>query len=470
MRADVRPPWRRMMLRRTGRPAGSTACNTVEEAPLQGPGNDKETTPDMKRPIRMTALLAGLAIAAAACGPGGTGSSAPTAGPTSGTPATAGPTQGAAALEGKITLWHSYGSSGGGAESAEVKALNQVIAAITTANPDLEIEAINVPFADIFKNFETESGTGGGPDMFIAPNDNLGNEVRGGYLVDLTGKIDDVLANTSEVAADGSTVDGKPYMVPESLKAVAMYYDSAKITTPPTTTEELKTLVDGGGKVGVLTKAYFGWGWYAAFGGEIFDATGKCAATANTGVADAISYVRSLNEAGAVVDSDYAKINDPFIAGGLDLILNGNWALGDYRNARTTLAVAPFPTGPGGPGASMTGTDGWYINAAISDEQQDLAIAVAKALVSEESQEVMVSVAGHVPANKNVVATDALVKSFTDAINAGDPRLQTPEFGNYWAAFDNAWDKSIPDDDSAGGDVTALVAEACTTMDTANNK
>jgi arabinogalactan oligomer/maltooligosaccharide transport system substrate-binding protein len=421
----------------------------------------------MKHPIRLAGLLATLAIVAGACGPTGTSSTAPTTAPgTGGTPATAAPpSEGAAPLSGKITLWHSYGSSGGGAESAEVKALNQVIAAITAANPDLDIEAINVPFADIFKNFETESGTGGGPDMFIAPNDNLGNEARAQYLLDLSGKIDDVLNASSDVAVEGSMVDNKTYMVPESLKAVAMYYDSAKIATPPATTDELKALVDGGAKVGVLTKAYFGWGWYSAFGGEVLDASGKCTATANTGVADAISYVRSLNEAGATVDSDYAKINDPFIAGKLDLILNGNWALGDYRKARPTLAVAPFPSGPGGQGRSMTGVDGWYINSAISEEQQALAIAVASQLVSAESQQVMVDVAGHVPANKNVSSSDALVKSFTDAIYAGDPRPQSVQMNNYWGPFGDAWSKSIPDDESKGGDVTALVATACGLMD-----
>ncbi len=426
----------------------------------------------MKHSIRLAGLLAGLAIVAGACGPGGTSSTAPTTGPATGAPSTGAPATDAPApaLSGKITLWHSYGSSGGGAESAEVKALNEVIAAITTANPDLEIEAINVPFADIFKNFETESGTGGGPDMFIAPNDNLGSEARAQYLLDLTGKIDGVLADTSDVAANGSMVDGKVFMVPESLKAVAMYYDSAKITTPPTTTDELKALVDGGAKVGIITGNYFGWGFYSAFGGEIFDDTGKCAATANTGVADAITYVRSLNEAGATVDSDYGKINDPFIAGGLDLILNGNWALGDYRKARSTLAVGAFPTGPAGPGQSMTGVDGWYINSAISAEQQDLAIAVASELVSAESQQIMVDVAGHVPANKNITSSDALVKSFTDAIYAGDPRPQTVEFGNYWTPFGDAWSKSIPDDESAGGDVTQLVADACTALDTLNKK
>lgn len=430
----------------------------------------------MKSPIRIAALVGSLAILVGACGPSGA-----TTAPATGAPATTGPasstgpqgTPAAAKLKGKVTLWHSYASSGGGAESAEVQGLNKLIANIKADNPELEIESVFVTFdnSTIFNNFKNESATGGGPDMFIAPNDDLGNMVRGGYFADLTGKIDDVLAATSEVAVEGSKVDGKVYMVPESLKAVAMYYDTAKVTTPPATTDELKTWISGGGKAGILTGAYFGWGWYSAFGGSIFDATGKCAATANTGVADAIKYVKDINGlSSAIVDSAYGKINDPFIAGDLDLIFNGNWALADYRKARPTLGVAAFPSGPGGAGSSLTGTDGWYINAAASADQQALAIEVAKYFVSAASQQVMVDMAGHVPANKSVTATDPLVKAFTEAVYKGFPRPQTAEFGQYWGPFGDAWTKAIPDDESAGADPTTLVATACTTMDTANKK
>ena len=44
--------------------------------------------------------------------------------------------------------------------------------------------------------------------------------------------LDGKLGNDSQVSIDGSKVDGKLYMVPESLKAVAMYYDKSKIATP----------------------------------------------------------------------------------------------------------------------------------------------------------------------------------------------------------------------------------------------
>jgi arabinogalactan oligomer/maltooligosaccharide transport system substrate-binding protein len=419
----------------------------------------------MKKNLRLLALVASAAMIIAACAgatatnPPATGAPATVAPATDGAVATTDP--GMAPLTGSLTIWHAYGSSGGG---AEFKAFSRVLENVQAANPDLQLTAQDIPFDDIFTKFQTESAAGGGPDLFIAPNDPFGDMVRGGFLVDLTGRIDDVLADTSDVAIAGSTVDGKVYMVPESLKAVAMYYDSEKVPTPPATTDELLKFVQDGGKVGVIDGAYFGWGFYNGFGGEVFDDDGKCAATANTGVGDGIAFVKALKDAGALVDADYGKVNDAFLNGEVDIIFNGNWTLGDYKTARPALAVAPVPAGPGGVSATMTGVDGFYINA--SGANQDLAIEVAKALVSQSAQETYVDVAGHVPANKNISIIDPLVDQFATAIYAGDARPQRAEFGAYWDQFGNAWRQVLDE----GVDAQTAIATACTGLDTANNK
>jgi arabinogalactan oligomer/maltooligosaccharide transport system substrate-binding protein len=419
----------------------------------------------MNRHLRLAGLLMGVVVLAAACSTG-TASQAPSAVPAS-TEASAAPesaapeSQGPATLSGELTIWHAYGSSGG---NAEFKAFTRIVEGIQAANPDLKLTILEVPFSDIYKKFETESAAGGGPDLFIGPNDSLGSEARGAFLADLSGKIDPVLAETNEVSKSGSQVDGKTYMVPESLKAVAMYYDSEKVPTPPATTDELLKWVKDGGKLGVITGAYFGWGFYSAFGGAIFDDAGKCAATANSGVADGIKFVNDLKAAGALVDADYGKVNDAFLNKEIDIMFNGNWTLGDYRAARPALGVGPVPAGPGGVAKTMTGVDGWYINAASAN--QDLAIAVASQLVSQAAQTIEVDVAGHVPANTGISIIDPLVKSFSDAINAGDPRPQREEMNNYWGNFDKAWADVL----TAGADPTTAVAEACTALDTANGK
>jgi len=417
----------------------------------------------MKITKQLASLIAVLALVAAACGGGVT--TAPSTAPSSAPSTEPDTSQEPAGLTGSLTVWHAYGSSGG---AAEFNAFSKALAAVVAANPGLVISPVQQDFGSLYSNFENESGAGGGPDMFIGPNDSLGTEARGQYLVDLSGLIDDVLGSSSDVSVAGSKVGDAVYMVPESLKAVAMYYDSAVVTDPPMTTVELLAYVQGGGKVGLITGAYFGWGFYSAFGGSIFDADGKCAATANSGVADAIAYVKALRGAGALVDPDYGKVNDAFLNKDIDIMLNGNWVLGDYRTARPALAVGPVPAGPGGAAKTMTGVDGWYINAASSNI--DLAIAVAKELVSAASQQIYVDDAGHVPANTSVNASDSLVQAFTDAISAGDARPQGAEMNNYWGPFGDAWNKAIPADNSAGSDPAAEVATACGLMDTANKK
>ena len=416
----------------------------------------------MKITKQLATLIAVLALAAVACGGGA--STAPSTEPSAATSTEPGTSAEPAGLTGSLTIWHAYGSSGG---AAEFNAFSDALAAVVAANPGLVISPVQQDFGALYTNFELESGAGGGPDMFIGPNDNLGNEARGQYLVDLTGKIDDVLASSSDVSVAGSKVGDAVYMVPESLKAVAMYYDSTVVTDPPATTAELLAFVQGGGKVGLITGAYFGWGFYSAFGGAVLDATGACSATADTGVADAIAYVKALRDAGALVDPDYGKVNDAFLNKNIDIMLNGNWTLGDYKTARPGLGVAPVPAGPGGPARTMTGVDGWYINAASPNI--DLAIAVAKELVSAASQQIYVDQAGHVPANTTVSASDPLVAAFTDAILTGEARPQSAEFGNYWGPFGDAWNKVIPADGSAGSDPAAEVATACGLMDAANS-
>ena len=428
------------------------------------------------RKTKLVALFGALAIIVGACTTAASpapASEAPasqgpaTEAPASQGPATEAPTAAPAGLSGTVLAWHSYGSSGGLRVTAEVTTWTRIVEALEAANPGLTIDSLDVPFDQIFKKFTAESAAGGGPDMYIAPNDELGKEVRGGFLANLDGKIDEVVANSTDVAVEGSKVNGQLFMVPESLKAVAMYYDAAKIPNPPKTTDELLQFVKDGGKVGLITGAYFGWGFYGSFGGKIFDENGKCAATANTGVGDAIQFYADLKAAGAVEDPDYNKISDGFKSGKLDLIFNGNWALGDYKQVRPNLAVAPGPTGPGGGAfSSLVGVDGWYINSAVSPEQQALATAVASEAVSAASQQLYVDLAGHVPANKNVTIIDPLVKAFAESFLQGTPRPQTREFDNYWTPFGNAWNEVL----QKGTDAQAAVAVACQQMDKANGK
>jgi arabinogalactan oligomer/maltooligosaccharide transport system substrate-binding protein len=419
----------------------------------------------MKKQLRFAALVAGVAIIAAACSSGGA-TTAPSTAPESTAPSTAPESmapesQAPAGLAGEVTLWHTYSSGAG----TELPALNQVLDAVKAANPDLVVNVLEVPFNDVFNKWNADVATGAAtPTLFIAPNDSLGFQAREGVITDVDALIADKLGDTVQVAVDGSKVDGKLFMVPESLKAVAAIYDSAKIATPPATTDELMAgVTDGSIKAGffAIGQAYHNFGWWAAFGGQLMDETGKCIAD-TTGVSDAYQYVADLQTAGAKMYANYDDMANAYKAGEIDYIVDGPWASGGYKEAVPTTAVAPMPAGPVGPAQPLTGVDGWYINPNTPDVQ--LAVDFALAMTTQASQQIMVDVAGHIPANANIAITDPITQGFADAVATGFPRPQVQQLDNFWGNFSNAWQLVL----ESGEDPVKAVADACAAMNEAN--
>lgn len=420
----------------------------------------------MKRHLRLAALLTGLVIVAAACSSGGTATSAPAA---SEAPATAAPASEApasaeapASLTGEITLWHSYGSGGG-----ETGALDKALEAVRGANPDLTINVVEQPFDQIFNKWRTDVAAGEGADMFIAPNDSLGQDAREGSLLNLDEYLNGnaALDGYLPVSIDGSKVDGSFYMVPESLKAVALWYDKSALPNPPTTSDELLAGVkDGSIKVGINQGVYHQFGWTGAFGGSLMDDSGKCIADQG-GFADAFAYLKSLKDAGASFNTDGGALDTDFKTGKLNAIIDGPWTTADFRTALgDKLAVVPIPAGPSGPANPFTGTDGWYINPNLEADQAQLAVNVALALTSVDSEQIFVDDAGHVPANPAVKITDPLTQGFSDAAAGGLPRPQTAQFNNWWGPFGDALNKVI----DTGADPAAAITDACALMNEAS--
>lgn len=392
---------------------------------------------------RMT-RFAGLAATAALL----TGSVAPVA------------AQDAAPLEGELTLWHSYGSGAG----TEADALAAALASVQAANPGLTVNVLPVDFGAIYNNWALDVGSGATvPDLMIVPNDSLGDQARQMILAPLDDLVPaDVLAGMVPLAVDGSRVDGVLMQVPESLKAVAMYYDSAKVATPPATTDELLAAVtDGSIKLGLVQGIYHDFGFAGAFGGALLDENGKCVADQG-GFAEAFQFLADLKAAGATFDPTYDNIAAGFKDGTFDVIIDGPWAAGGYVQSVPTVAVAPVPAGPGGPALPFTGVDGWLINPNSANQQ--LAVDLALALTSPENQKIFADTAYHIPANASVTIDNPISNQFAAAVASGYPRPQSTQFGAFWGPFGDALNKVL----DTGADPVAAVAEACAAMNTAN--
>lgn len=339
---------------------------------------------------------------------------------------------GASTATGEVTFWHAYGTG-----SAEEATLTKLLEQAKTDLPDVTINVLQVPFNDIFNKYRTDVAAGGGPDMFIAPNDSLGDDVRAGLIADITELAAGKLEGVNQLGIDGMSLDGKLYGIPESLKAVAFWYNTDLLPEPPANTDELKALMEGGTYVSFSYGCYHHYGYFAAFGGEIFDDSWMVVADQGSGVTDAVTYLNDLYQISK--ENGWAK-NDadglaPFTEGQAVAITNGNWAMGDYRKALgDKLAVTALPEGPAGPAKPLLGVDGFYFNP--NSTNQASALEVALYLTNAASQTVMMNEAGHVPVRTDVEITDPLIQGLVDAFNKGATiRPQVAELGKYWTNF-----------------------------------
>jgi arabinogalactan oligomer/maltooligosaccharide transport system substrate-binding protein len=369
------------------------------------------------------------------------------------------PDKGAPAAEPvTITVWNAYQTG-----SAEETTFAKIVENANAALDGVTIEVLQIPFDQIFNKWETEVAAGEGPDMFVAPNDDLGNLSRAGLVMDLDTLLAGKLDHVSQVAIDGMKVDGVLYGVPESAKAVALYYNKSLVADPPQTTAELLAAVEGGAPMTFFIGAYHMFGWSGSFGGQLMDADGKCIADQG-GWEEAFEYLLELKAAGAAMDADYGVAEGPFRSGETAFFVNGPWALADYiADLGDDLGVAPIPAGTGN-ASPLNGIDGFYINP--NTENAEKAVEVALFFVNQESSQIYTDEAGHVPIRDDVEPSGDLNAGFAQASATGFPRPQSVEFGNYWTPFGDAFTKVI----EGVSTPAEAVAEACAAMNTANNK
>lgn len=362
----------------------------------------------------------------------------------------------------EITLWHAFGTA-----SAEEKAMSSAVAFMSQIKPDIKMKVVQIPFDQIYKKFETEVAAGGGPDMFIAPDDELGNQVNAKLLQPLDDLLKGKLDGVSPAAVKAHTVGGKQWAIPATFKAVALYYNMDKVKEAPKTTDALLAAVKGGAKIGINPNCYHNYGFYNAFGGAIFNADYSSATDKADGVAAALGYLKDLKAATGAANffDDGGKADASFREGKVDMIINGPWVLGDYRkDLGAKLGVVPMPAGPKGAAAPLTGVDGFYVN--VNSKKAAAAVDAALFLTNKDSQKLFMDVAGWVPVRTDVEIADAAVKNFQTAAAAGYNRPQVKELNGYWGNFCGTFDEVL----KKGDDPKAAVTKAFDGMKKANGK
>jgi arabinogalactan oligomer/maltooligosaccharide transport system substrate-binding protein len=388
--------------------------------------------------------------------------SIPTATPTS-TPDLAATSQSATATAqaATIELWYSYTPG-----SQDESTLFTVIHNAETEFPGLHVIATNQSasgnFIYTYNNFVS---SGSGPDIIFTAHDSLGDMVRRGTVLSLDGYVtQDRLAAYKQYALDGMTVDGKLYGLPVSAGVVALYYNKSMVPNPPTTTNELLSLVKNGQNLEVPDGAsYYLYGIWSAYGVQLMDDSGRCNASQGEFV-PAVQYLLELKKAGAHLQDEFGIATwDHFGMGKAAMLINGQWALPQLRDSMgDNLGVAFLPKGPAGSFRPISGLNGFFINPNTANPE--LVVQLALYMTDQASAQMIADQTNSISVRNDATISDPLLNTFSLQAEVGTTFPQEKGFTNYWSPFSDMFAEVF----SGKATPKAAIQRACDSMNSLN--
>ena len=282
-----------------------------------------------------------------------------------------------------IDLWHVF--------NIDTDMIHGGIAAFNEQNPDVQVNARVLPFADLRTELIRSVATGDVPDLVVLNNPETPGFAAQGALEDITALVEasDVIDPSAYFPGPWSTVqwDGRIFGVPRASNTIALYYNVDKFReagldpdNPPTTWGELKAAAEkltdpANNQFGIAFSAiqteegtfqFLPWVYQA--GGSLEDLTSPEAVSALefwTGL------VEDGNATRDVVNMRQYEATNTFIAGNAAMAISGPWELPRIdREATFDWRVAKLPVKEGvGIEASALGGFNWVIPAGAKDKE-----------------------------------------------------------------------------------------------------
>ncbi len=412
--------------------------------------------------ILIVLLLPSLVLSA--CGAAAT--QAPTAppatAPQTAPAATTAATSPAAAVT--INLWH-------GLTGAEEQTMSTVVTNFQNANPGITINMLAVPFDQLQNKYTTDASTGSGPELLYGPKDWVGVFAQSNLIAPLDDLASQIgFSNLSQQALDADKFQGKTWALPESTEAVALWYNTSMIQTPPKTSDELLTMAQQYG-LALNTLFYYDVGFMFAEGAQLFDSNFKCTLDQGSGAVDALTWLKTASGTTNVqASTNTANLDAAFTGGQVGLIFEGPWATGDFVKAlgADKLAIVdPITMLPNGKTfAPFLGTKNLFLNANATGDAKTAALAFMKYITEPESQTLFATQAGHIPANPNVQLSDPLLAGFLKQTLSTTYFPNEPEMGAVWTPGGDMITKVL----DASKSPQQAVTEAVGLINTANSK
>lgn len=304
--------------------------------------------------------------------------------------------------------------------------LDKIVAAFEKENPDIDVQVTTAPFTDYFTKLQTDLASGAGPDTFELNYENFVTYVASKTVLELT-TVDAAAYKPDSLEAFSS--DGKQYGLPASFSTVLLFYnktlfDAAKVATPTTAwtwQDELaaaqKLTNKSAGVFGDYQPVSFHefYKVLAQNGGSFFSADGKKSTFNDAkGVAAAeflVNKVGSVQPTVAEIGGKADYDTQLFKSGKLAMWHNGNWQFAGLADVPFEWDVIVEPAG-------TTKANAVFQNAVVANAKTKNSAAATKWLsyltASKVAAETRVSSSWELPA----VADESLIEPY---LKAGKP-------------------------------------------------
>ncbi|MFP4363472.1 MAG: extracellular solute-binding protein [Spirochaetia bacterium] len=337
----------------------------------------------------------------------------------------------------EFTLWTKEGEADGGLQ------LVQALAEEFGEEHGVNIVVVQKDVEALREDFLNASLAGDPPDLLWTVSDHAGPFVTAGVVQ----PVDDLVDTSDYVAAPSA--NGNTYGVPISAgNHLMLMYNRSLVPEAPQNTDEMiemgEAITDGDvwGIVWNQTEPFWLVPWLGGFGGSVFAADGVTPTLDTPAMVGALQLLHDIKYEYEITppECDYNAMDTLFKEGLAGMIVNGDWALGQYEEILgDDLGVAPIPM------VSETGewpaayTSGVYfmvpegIDGPVLDVLTDFMLYVT----SIEQQERQLNTLNRLPGLREALESDAvtddpLLAASAEAMSYGVPMPTVLEMRCNW--------------------------------------
>lgn len=387
----------------------------------------------MRSPIKFVTLLVILGMLTgilAACAPAATPTEAPVVATEAVVATTAAPTDAPSAEPVKLTFWHNWEGTNG-------DVMKELVDRFNSQNPDIQVEAVFQPYADIMTLYQTAIVGGTTPDVAALDLILVPQLVETGAVAPLDDfiskdaniKIDDIYP----MLANYDVIKGVRYALPVSTNNMQLIWNKDLFKKAgldpekaPTTWEEMQSMAEKcqDSKNGVVGFEYYtqptGEGitwqfqvWLWAAGGKFLNDDNTSAAFNTKEGLEALTYVSDMLKGKGSQPGPWGLFGDQKAC----MQLDGSWLFGYRKDAPFAWGIAPVPAPAGGTTASNVGGEHLFMFNASANK--DAAYKFIQYLTSSEVQLEWDQKTGFLPVRKSVAENSEYLKW----VNETEPRM-----------------------------------------------